>query len=64
MNSELLSVEFEMVCGVLMAGSVHILNLDVCWNSVGLVVTRKVLVHEIFEMLQYLWQITFLWFYV
>lgn len=47
-----------------MAGSVHILNLDAYWNSFGLVVTRKMLVHEIFEMLQNIWQIPFLWFYV
>lgn len=47
-----------------MAGSVHILNCDMYWNPVGLVVTRKMLVHEIFEMLQYIWQILFLWFYV
>lgn len=43
-----------------MAGSVHILNLDMYWNSIDLVVTRKVLVHEIFEMLQYVSQIPFL----
>lgn len=47
-----------------MAGSVHILNLDMYCSSVGLVVIRKMLVHEIFEVLQCIWQICFLWFYV
>lgn len=42
-----------------MADIVHILNLDMYWNSSGLVVTRKMLVHEIFELLQYILQIPF-----
>lgn len=33
-------------------------------GGIDLVVTRTMLVHEIFEMLLYIWQIPFLWFYM